>query len=111
MPLPIEFQNSKVPIPMTAPGARIGATISPYITDRTRPEIELTRMAAAAPIGTAIATTARATRMVLANELQMFLSFHRSTNQRSVQPFHGTMVGSLLSLNAAPAMMTRGRIR
>ena len=58
----------------------MGATIMPYSTPRTRPPIEFTRIAPAAPIGTAIATTAIATSTVLRSAIQMRLSFHIAMN-------------------------------
>ena len=102
------LQNSRVEMPITTPGSRIGATISAYSVARTRPPTELIRMAAAVPMGTDTATTANATKMVFRNAIQMRLSFHRSINQRSVNPFHGQTVGSLLSLNAAPPITSSG---
>ena len=89
----------------------MGATIKPYSTDLTRPLIELTRMAPAVPTGTAMITTAIATSTVLRNAIQMRLSFHIAMNHWSVKPFHGMIVGSLLSLNAAPPITSKGSSR
>ena len=63
------------------------------------------------PTGTASATTAAATSSVLRNAIQMRVSFHIATNHLPVNPFHGSTVGSLLSLNAAPPMTKSGTSR
>jgi len=46
-------------------------------------------MAAAAPIGTEITTTAIATMTVLSTARHIRASLNRSTNQRDVSPIHG----------------------
>ena len=102
------FQNSNVEMPMTAPGVRIGATITPYRNERERPCRPLIRMAAAVPMGTEIATTASAISTVLRAAWSMRSSFHRSTNQREVKPTQGKTEGKRESLSAAPPMTISG---
>ena len=47
------------------------------------------RIAAAVPMGTEMATTAMATRMVLRKASHIRTSWNSSMNQRSVKPTHG----------------------
>ena len=68
-------------------------------------------MAAAVPIGTDNATTAKATTMEFAKAFHIRSSAKSASNQRQVKPFHGVTVGSLLSLKAAPAMISKGSMR
>ena len=60
---------------------------------------------------TAMIDTAKATQIVLTSASIIRSSAIISLNQRVVQPFHGTIEGSLLSLKAAPDMTAHdGRV-
>jgi hypothetical protein len=63
------------------------------------------------PIGTEISATTAATQDRVDKGPHIVWSAQSSVNQTQVQPFQGTMVGSLLSLNAAPDITTSGTKR